>query len=45
MRDPFPPARVAGVTAVGATQQFYPLADVAGKYEYIFFPLSFVVCV
>ncbi|KAB7499520.1 N-terminal kinase-like protein [Armadillidium nasatum] len=31
MRDHFPPARVAGVTALGATQQFYPLSDVASK--------------
>lgn len=31
MRDPFPPARIAGVMALAATQQYYPLQDVASK--------------
>lgn len=30
-RDPFPPARIAGVLALAATQQFYALQDVANK--------------
>ncbi|XP_063868624.1 N-terminal kinase-like protein isoform X2 [Scylla paramamosain] len=30
-RDPFPPARTAGVLALAATQQFYNLQDVASK--------------
>ncbi|KAG0712865.1 N-terminal kinase-like protein [Chionoecetes opilio] len=30
-RDPFPPARTAGVLALAATQQFYTLQDVASK--------------
>ncbi|XP_068200281.1 N-terminal kinase-like protein isoform X2 [Palaemon carinicauda] len=31
MRDPFPPARIAGVMALAATQQYFPLQDVASK--------------
>ncbi|CAL4180921.1 unnamed protein product, partial [Meganyctiphanes norvegica] len=31
MRDPFPPSRTAGVMALAATQQYYPLSDVALK--------------
>ncbi|XP_045584543.1 N-terminal kinase-like protein isoform X1 [Procambarus clarkii] len=31
MRDPFPPARTAGVMAIAATQQYYPLHEVASK--------------
>lgn len=31
MRDPFPPARIAGIMALAATQQYFPLQDVASK--------------
>ncbi|XP_071533410.1 N-terminal kinase-like protein [Panulirus ornatus] len=31
MRDPFPPARTAGVMALAATQQYYTLQEVASK--------------
>lgn len=31
LKDPFPPARMAGVLALSATQQFYALAEVATK--------------
>ncbi|KAK8733164.1 hypothetical protein OTU49_006498, partial [Cherax quadricarinatus] len=31
MRDPFPPARTAGVMAIAATQQYYPLQEVAAR--------------
>ncbi|CAD5223914.1 unnamed protein product [Bursaphelenchus okinawaensis] len=31
LKDPFPPARMAGVLALSATQQFYSLAEVASK--------------
>ncbi|KAK7067531.1 N-terminal kinase-like protein [Halocaridina rubra] len=31
MRDPFPPARIGGVMALAATQQYFPLQDVASK--------------
>ncbi|KAG7172298.1 N-terminal kinase-like protein-like [Homarus americanus] len=31
MRDPFPPARTAGVMAIAATQQYYPLQEVVSK--------------
>ncbi|KRX70678.1 N-terminal kinase-like protein [Trichinella sp. T6] len=29
MKDPFPPARIAGILALSATEQFYPLKSVA----------------
>jgi SCY1-like protein 1 len=31
LKDPFPPARMAGVLAMSATQQFYSLIEVANK--------------
>lgn len=31
MRDPFPPARIAGILALSATQNFYSLRDTATK--------------
>lgn len=31
LKDPFPPARIAGILALSATQQFYLLNDVAFK--------------
>lgn len=31
MRDPFPPARIAGIMAIAATQQYYPLQEVVSK--------------
>lgn len=31
MRDPFPPARTAGILALAATQKFYPLSEVAQR--------------
>ncbi|ROT76596.1 N-terminal kinase-like protein [Penaeus vannamei] len=31
MRDPFPPARIAGIMAIAATQQYYPLQEVVTK--------------
>uniref|UniRef100_A0AC34FPF9 Protein kinase domain-containing protein n=1 Tax=Panagrolaimus sp. ES5 TaxID=591445 RepID=A0AC34FPF9_9BILA len=31
LKDPFPPARMSGVLALGATQQFYTLNEVATK--------------
>ncbi|XP_055586275.1 N-terminal kinase-like protein isoform X2 [Uranotaenia lowii] len=31
MRDPFPPARVAGILALAATQQYFLLAEVANR--------------
>uniref|UniRef100_A0A6A7FQD4 N-terminal kinase-like protein n=1 Tax=Hirondellea gigas TaxID=1518452 RepID=A0A6A7FQD4_9CRUS len=31
LKDPFPPARVAGVMALAATQHYYPLDQVAGR--------------
>src|SRR5207249_5794324 len=31
LRDPFPPARTAGILALAATQGFYPIKDAAGR--------------
>lgn len=31
VRDPFPPARQAGILGMAATQNYYLLADIAGK--------------
>lgn len=31
LKDPFPPARMAGVLALSATQQFYSLIEVANR--------------
>ena len=31
LQDPFPPARMAGVLALSATQQYYSLVEVANK--------------
>lgn len=31
MRDPFPPARIAGVLALAATQQYFLLNEVANR--------------
>lgn len=31
MRDPFPPARIAGILALSATQNFYNLRDTSTK--------------
>lgn len=31
LKDPFPPARIAGILALSATQQYYLLSDVAFK--------------
>lgn len=31
MRDPFPPARVAGILALAATQQYFLLAEIANR--------------
>ncbi|XP_076052648.1 N-terminal kinase-like protein yata isoform X2 [Oratosquilla oratoria] len=31
MRDPFPPARTAGIMALAGTQQYYPLSDAATR--------------
>ncbi|KAH1001231.1 hypothetical protein HUJ04_013467 [Dendroctonus ponderosae] len=31
MKDPFPPARIAGVLAMAATQQYYPLTEVSQR--------------
>ncbi|CAD5230294.1 unnamed protein product [Bursaphelenchus xylophilus] len=40
LKDPFPPARMAGVLALSATQQFYSLAEVAGKVMPALSPLT-----
>lgn len=31
MRDPFPPARVAGILALAATQQYFLLTEIANR--------------
>ena len=31
VKDPFPPARIAAINAIAATQQFYTLAETSGK--------------
>ena len=31
IKDPFPPARIAAINAIAATQQFYTLAETSGK--------------
>ncbi|XP_055524243.1 N-terminal kinase-like protein isoform X2 [Wyeomyia smithii] len=40
MRDPFPPARVAGILALAATQQYFLLAEVANRILPALCPLT-----
>jgi SCY1-like protein 1 len=40
MRDPFPPARVAGILALAATQQYFLLSEVAGRILPALCPLT-----
>lgn len=39
-RDPFPPARSAGVMAILATQQYHDMRDVAGRILPALCPLA-----
>ena len=41
MKDPFPPARVAGILALSATQQYYQLTDIANRILPSICPLTF----
>jgi len=39
LKDPFPPARIAAINALAATQQFYTLAETSGRVVPILCPL------
>ena len=38
-KDPFPPARIAAINALAATQQYYTIADTSGKVLPMLCPL------
>uniref|UniRef100_A0A7E4VMP5 N-terminal kinase-like protein n=1 Tax=Panagrellus redivivus TaxID=6233 RepID=A0A7E4VMP5_PANRE len=40
LKDPFPPARMSGVLAIGATQQYYSLVEVANRILPVLSPLT-----
>ncbi|KAE9548145.1 hypothetical protein FO519_008643 [Halicephalobus sp. NKZ332] len=40
LKDPFPPARMSGVLALGATQQYYSLSEVASRILPTLAPLT-----
>ena len=39
MKDPFPPARIAAINGLAATQQFYTILETSGKIVPILCPL------